>query len=185
MPVLRDAIGVRPPAASAGGAGLRVGRGGVAGLLGATLVAAALALAVGVALGRAPLNLYDVSFSLDWGSDLIHGLVPDVRVSGASTPHPLSILSGALAALFGASALDAVGAVLPRARGVAGVSLYGTGRLASSPGAGAFAVAVLLLSEPFLYATVGQATPSDLPSLAAVLAALACELARPRRGAAP
>jgi hypothetical protein len=36
-----------------------------------------------------------------------------------------------------------------------------------------------------LYATLGQATPSDLPSLAAVLAALACELSRPKRGVAP
>jgi len=185
MPVLRDALGPRPAAASAGGAGLRVGRARLAGLLWSALVAAALALAVGAALGRAPLNLYDVSFSLDWGSDLIHGLVPDVRVSGASTPHPLSILSGALAALFGSSALDVMRALLLAATGVAAVSLYRIGALASSRAAGAVAVAVLLLSEPFLYATVGQATPSDLPSLAAVLAALACELARPRRGVAP
>jgi len=85
----RDALGPRPVTASAGGAGSRVGRARGAGLLLSTLVAGALALAVGAALGRAPLNLYDVSFSLDWGSDLIHGLVPDVRVSGASTPHPL------------------------------------------------------------------------------------------------
>src|SRR2546429_370478 len=52
-------------------------------------------------------------------------------------------------------------------------------------GAGALAVVVLFRSEPFWYATLGQATPSDLPSLAALLAALACELSRPKRGVAP
>ena len=171
--------------ARAGGKSDRDGHVQLPGLLWSALCAAALAMAVGAALGRAPLNLYDVSFSLDWGSDLLHGLVPDVHVSGASTPHPLSIVSGAVAAVFGSSALDVVRALLLAATGVAAVSLYRVGALASSRAAGAVAVAVLLLSEPFLYATVGQATPSDLPSLAAVLAALACELARPRRAVAP
>src|SRR2546429_3436483 len=63
------------------------------GIVWSALGASMLAVVVGVALGRPPLNLYDVSFSLDWGSDLVHGLVPDVQVSGAATPHPLSIAS--------------------------------------------------------------------------------------------
>src|SRR5438034_606439 len=62
-------------------------------------------------------------------------------------------------------------------------SVIGAG--AGSRGVGIAAVAVLFLSEPFWYATLGQATPSDLPSLAALLAALACELSRPKRGVAP
>ena len=41
------------------------------------------------------------------------------------------------------------------------------------------------MSEPFLYGTLGQATPSDLPSLAASVAALACALSRPERPVAP
>lgn len=154
-------------------------------ILPSALGAGLLALAVGVALGRAPLNLYDVSFSLDWGSDLVNGLVPDVRVSGATTPHPLSIASGAVAALFGSSALDVTRALLLASAGVAGVALYRIGSIAASPAVGIAAVAVLFFSEPFLYGTLGQATPSDLPSLAALLAALACELARPKRGVAP
>src|SRR6202011_6426264 len=123
--------------------------------------------------------------SLDWGADIVHGLVPDVEVSGASTPHPLSIVSGAVAALFGSSALDVMRALLLASTGVAGVALYRIGALAASRGAGIPAVPVLFPSEPFLYATLGQATPSDLPSLAALLAALACELSRPKRGVAP
>jgi hypothetical protein len=189
MRPLRDAppplAGPTALPARAGGANVRDRRAQLAGLLWSALGAGALAVAVGVALGRAPLNLYDVSFSLDWGSDLLHGLMPDVHVSGASTPHPLSIVSGALAALFGSSALDVMRALLLACTGVAGVAVYRIGARASSRAAGAVAVAVLLLSEPFLYATVGQATPSDLPSLAAMLAALAYELARPKRGVAP
>jgi hypothetical protein len=155
------------------------------GALSPALGAAALAIAVGLVLGRLPLNLYDVSFSLDWGSDILHGLVPDVQVSGASTPHPLSIVSGAVAALFGSSALDVMRALLLASAGVAGVALYRIGAVAASRGVGVAAVAVLFLSEPFLYGTLGQATPSDLPSLAALLAALACELSRPKRAVAP
>jgi hypothetical protein len=184
-PALPSLATLTPQAARAGGASERDRAAQLAGLLWCALCAGALAMAVGATLGRAPLNLYDVSFSLDWGSDLLHGLVPDVHVSGASTPHPLSIVSGALAALFGSSALDVMRAMLLACTGAAAVALYRIGALASSRLAGVVAVAVLLLSEPFLYATVGQATPSDLPSLAAVLAALACELARPKRAVAP
>jgi hypothetical protein len=156
-----------------------------AGIVWSGVGAGVLAFAVGVALGRAPLNLYDVSFSLDWGSDVLHGLLPDVRVSGAATPHPLSIASGAVAALFGSSALDVVRVLLLTSAGVAGVALYRIGAGVGSRAVGIAAVAVLFLSEPFLFATLGQATPSDLPSLAAALAALACELERPKRGVAP
>lgn len=71
-------------------------------------LAIGLAILLALVLGRLPLNLYDVSFSLDWGRELIHGQLPDVRAPGASTPHPLSILAGACAALFSADALNAM-----------------------------------------------------------------------------
>jgi hypothetical protein len=148
-------------------------------------IAALLAIVEALALGRLPLNLYDVSFTLDWGRELIHGQVPDVQVLGASTPHPLSIVSGAFAALFGGGALDAMRAVVFIAGGAVGVSLLAMGRAFRQVGIGVVAVLALMLSEPFVAATLGQATASDLPSLAAVLGALALELARPRRGVAP
>jgi hypothetical protein len=50
--------------------------------LGAMLVAAGLLLG----LPDTPLNLYDVSFSLLWGRELLAGTLPNVQVFGASTP---------------------------------------------------------------------------------------------------
>lgn len=155
-----------------------------AGLVGGS-IAVLLAAVQALALGRLPLNLYDVSFTLDWGRELIHGEVPDVQVLGASTPHPLSILAGAFAALFGGGALDAMRAVVFIAGGAVGVSLLAMGRAFRQVGIGVVAVLALMLSEPFVDATLGQATASDLPSLAAVLGALALELTRPRRAVGP
>jgi len=158
-------------------------------VLRAALLSALGALLVGgtaaVLLGRLPLNLYDVSFSLDWGRELIHGQPPDVRVVGASTPHPLSILSGAFAALFGTGALTVIAGVLYVAAGTALVALFALGRACRLGAMGVCAALALVVSEPFVLATMGQATVSDLPSLAAVLVALALEVGRPRRGTAP
>jgi hypothetical protein len=130
--------------------------------------------------GSLPLNLYDVSFSLDWGRDLLHGLIPDVRVQGASTPHPLSIATGALAALFGAGGLDAIRVGLLMSAGVAGLAVYQLGRASFSAAAGVVAMVALFISEPFLNSTLAWATPSDLPSLAALLGAIAFMVARPK-----
>jgi hypothetical protein len=151
----------------------------------AAAIAVALAVVEAVALGRLPLNLYDVSFTLDWGRELIHGQVPDVRVMGASTPHPLSIASGAFAALFGSGALDAMRGVVFLAGGAVIVGLLAMGRACRQVGIGIVAALALTFSEPFVSQTLGEATSSDLPSLAAVLGALALELARPKRGVGP
>lgn len=160
-------------------------RGGLAAVALSALAAFGVAAAAALAVGRAPLNLYDVSFSLDWGRELIHGQLPDVRVWGASTPHPLAIVSGAFAALFGGEALDAMRAVVFVAAGSVAVALVSLGRAFRSTWVGVAAALALVASEPFVLATLGQATVSDLPSLAAVLGALALEVARPRRGTAP
>lgn len=156
-------------------------RAGLLGALGALVMGAAAA----VLLGRLPLNLYDVSFSLDWGRELIHGQPPDVRVVGASTLHPLSIVSGAFAALFGTGALAVLGGVMYVAAGTVLVALFALGRACGLHAMGVCAALALVVSEPFVFATMGQATVSDLPSLAAVLVALALEVGRPRRGTAP
>jgi hypothetical protein len=53
-------------------------------------------VAAGLLLGLpdTPLNLYDVSFSLLWGRELLAGTLHNVQVWGASTPHPAAILTG-------------------------------------------------------------------------------------------
>jgi hypothetical protein len=64
----------------------------------ATAGALLVALVLSFALPNMPLNLYDVSFALLWGRELIEGSLPQVQLLGASTPHPASILTGAVAA---------------------------------------------------------------------------------------
>src|SRR5438552_16380219 len=66
-----------------------------------TIVASGLvALAIFAWFGHAFLN-YDTFYSLVWGDDLAHGRTPDYRVAVAPTPHPLAMLVGIPASLFG------------------------------------------------------------------------------------
>jgi hypothetical protein len=144
-----------------------------------------IALVLSVGLPDTPLNLYDVSFSLLWGRELIDGTVPHVQVLGASTPHPASILTGAVAALFGASALDAMRTIVYLAIGALVVGFVAIGRALRLGALGVIAALTLAVSAPVFFAIIGQATASDLPSAAAVLGAVALEAARPRRGTGP
>src|SRR3954464_14620128 len=64
------------------------------------LAAALIGLAIFAFFGRTFLN-YDTFYSLLWGSDLAHGRTPDYRVRVAPTPHPLAMLVGIPASLFG------------------------------------------------------------------------------------
>src|SRR5438067_8489656 len=69
----------------------------------ASLVAAALAgLAILAWFGHAFLN-YDTFYALVWGGDLVHGRTPQYDAAVAPTPHPLAILAGMPASLFGDS----------------------------------------------------------------------------------
>jgi hypothetical protein len=150
-------------------------------LAGALLVA----LALSFSLPDTPLNLYDVSFSLLWGRELIDGSLPHVQLWGASTPHPASILTGAIAALFGGSALAAMRVIVYAAAGALVVGFVAVGRAVRLTALGVIAALTLAASAPIFFTIIGQATVSDLPSAAAVLGALALEAARPRRGTAP
>jgi len=150
-------------------------------------VAAALFVA-GVLLlcfPQTPLNLYDVSFALIWGRELLDGSLPNVHLWGASTPHPASILVGALAAVFDTDALTAMRTIVYLAAGAGFVALIAIGRAAQLRVLGLIAALTLAASPPFITDTLGQATASDLPSTAAVLAAIALEAASPRRGRGP
>jgi len=138
-----------------------------------------------LALGALPLNPIDTGFTLDWGRELAHGGLPDVRDLGASTPHPLSIVSGLIASLAGSDALDVMQTlVLLAAAGVV-LALIGIGRAIRSPLTGIAAVCALLANGHFLFSSVALATPADIPALGAVTGALVLELRRARRGYAP
>jgi hypothetical protein len=150
-------------------------------LAGAFLVA----LALSFGLPDTPLNLYDVSFSLLWGRELIEGSLPHVQLWGASTPHPASILTGAVAALFGGGALDAMRVIVYLAAGALVVGFVAIGRAVRLSELGVIAALTLAVSAPIFFTIIGEATVSDLPSAAAVLGAFALEAGRPRRGMAP
>ncbi len=136
-------------------------------------------------LGTLPLNPIDTGFALEWGRELAHGELPNVRDLGASTPHPLSIALGLIASLTGPYALDAMEAlVLLAASGVV-LMLVDMGRTVRLPLIGLAAACVLLANGKFLFSAVALATPADIPALATVMGALVLELRRPRRGYAP
>jgi hypothetical protein len=145
---------------------------------------AAVALLLSLGLPHTPLNLYDVSFSLLWGRELLAGTLPNVHVFGASTPHPASILTGAVAALFGGGALSAMRVIVYLSAGCLCVAIVSLGRSRRLWALGPLAVLTLAASAPIVFTIIGQATASDLPAAAAVLGALALEAARPRRGTA-
>jgi hypothetical protein len=153
----------------------------------AAVLLAGLAVAGVIAIGlpSTPLDLYDVSFSLLWGRELLAGAMPDVHVWGASTPHPASILAGALASAFGAHALEAMRALLYLAAGLLVVGFVAIGRALRLPALGVVAALTLAVSAPLVANIIGTATVSDLPSAACVLGAIALESARRRRGTGP
>src|ERR1700750_637539 len=64
------------------------------------LAAGLIGLAIFAFFGRTFLN-YDTFYALLWGGDIAHNRTPDYRVPVAPTPHPLAILAGIPAALFG------------------------------------------------------------------------------------
>src|SRR4051794_11982491 len=125
---------------------------------------------------------YDAHFSLVWGDQLRHFQSPDYGAPLSPTPHPLSNLIGALASVFGGSGPDVLLALSYAAFAALGVVAFEVGRLSFGAVAG-FVVALILLTRPLL---VGEALDAsiDIPFLALVLAAVALELARARRGTA-
>src|SRR2546427_3202561 len=75
------------------------------------LVAAVLVgLAILAWFGHAFLN-YDTFYALVWGGDLAHGRTPQYDAAVAPTPHPLAILAGMPASLFGDSGASGMGAL--------------------------------------------------------------------------
>jgi hypothetical protein len=167
-----------------------------------TLASLAVALAARLLAGPLPLNYYDVGYALVWGREIVHGHLPNYRTPGASTPHPLGTLLGAVAALLGTpGGWYFVQLVVFLSLGVAATALFvltrgclrrisaGAGRHEPQPVAATLAaglaVGALLLSPPFLTDALGGSGLSDLPALALVLAAAALAADHPERVRSP
>ncbi len=145
-----------------------------------------LALVLWLLFGAVSVVNYDTLYAILWGDQLLHGGAAEFSVAGAPTPHPLLTLLGVLAAPIAgggsAAGLAAVAFAGYVATAACAVLLVIVGRRSIGLAAGAVAAAVLITREPVL--SYGLRAYIDLPYLALLLAALALELSRPRRGAA-
>ncbi len=158
---------------------------------------ARIRFAAGLLLGALALRLltangllnYDTLYTLVWGRDLAHGVLPDLEVAIAPTPHPLATL-GAIAlsplsslelgGLHGDLAAAFVAAVSYVALALLGWVVYALGRAWFNVAAGLLAAAIVLTRVPVL--DFGARAYVDIPYLVLVLGALLVETRRPRAG---
>src|ERR671931_2907348 len=143
------------------------------------LAAGLIGLAIFAWFGHAFLN-YDTSYSLVWGSDLANGRTPDYKVPVAPTPHPLAMLVGVPASLFGHAGEGVMLAIVLFALGFLVVGIYRLGVELFSWPVGLLAALIVLTRQPFLnYGIRGYV---DLVVIALVIWAAVLEARRPRRG---
>ena len=124
---------------------------------------------------------YDAIYALIWGDDLaeLHR-PPDLESAHSPTPHPLHTFVSIPLSLVGSGALDGLELLSVLSFAALGWFAFLLGQRLFGAVAGV-ALAALLLTRPVL---VNQALTAniDIPFLALVLAALAMEARRPRRG---
>lgn len=138
-----------------------------------------VAVAALAAFGRGYVG-YDGFYSLVWGRDLASGRMPSFDVPVAPTPHPLSILAGALLSPFGDAAPKAYQLLVLVAFAALGYAAFSLGsRLFSRPVGALFAL--VLLTRPLLVGEMLHASV-DIPFLALVVWAAAVEARKPRSG---
>jgi hypothetical protein len=152
---------------------------------GLVLLAAALWLVVGHGLVN-----YDTLYTLVWGRDLAHGILPDYDIALAPTPHPLATLLGVVltplsdassGGIHGQAATSAVLVLAFLALAALGWVVYALGSAWFHPAVGVLAAAILLTRRPVL--DFGARAYVDIPYLVLVLGALLVETRRPRAGA--
>jgi hypothetical protein len=158
---------------------------------------ARIRFAAGVLLGAAALRSltgnglvnYDTLYTLVWGRDLAHGMLPDLDVAIAPTPHPLATLGGILLSPLSSLEIDGLHGELAAAAviGLAFVSLsllgwvvFALGREWFNTAVGVAAAAIVLTRVPVL--DFGARAYVDIPYLVLVLGALLVETRRPRAG---
>jgi len=159
---------------------------------------ARIRFAAGVLLGALALRLltvnglvnYDTLYTLVWGRDLAHGMLPDLEVAIAPTPHPLATLGAIalsplssleLAGLHGDLSAAFVVGVSYVSLALLGWVVFALGRAWFNTAAGLLAAAIVLTRVPVL--DFGARAYVDIPYLVLVLAALLVETRRPRAGA--
>lgn len=144
----------------------------------ATVAAGATALWLVVGHGFAN---YDALYSLLWGRELAHGESPQVDVSLAPTPHPLSNLVGLVLSAFPArTGEDILVAIAYLSLATVAYLVFCLGREWFGWAAGIAAAIVLLTREPVI--SYGIRAYVDVPYLALVLGALLIEVRRSRAG---
>ncbi|HEY0345757.1 MAG TPA: hypothetical protein VGC59_13970 [Solirubrobacteraceae bacterium] len=158
---------------------------------------ARIRFAAGVLVGAAVLRLvagpglvnYDTLYELVWGRQLAHGMLPDLEVAVAPTPHPLATLGAIVLSplssletdrLHGQLAATVVVAAAFVSLAVLGWIVFALGRAWFNAAAGALAAAIVLTRVPVL--DFGARAYVDIPYLGLVLGALLVETRRPRSG---
>jgi hypothetical protein len=124
---------------------------------------------------------YDSAYSLIWGREVVHGVLPSFDAYRAPTEHPLAVAFAAILSPLGDTGAPRVwlaAMVLGFCLLVAGV--YRLGRAAFGPWVGL--VAALLVLSRLDYAFLAARGYIDVPYLALVTWAAALETERPRRG---
>jgi hypothetical protein len=143
------------------------------------LAAGLIGLAIFAWFGRAFLN-YDTFYSLVWGSDLAHGRTPDYRVPVAPTPHPLAMVVGIPASLFGNGGEGVMLGIVLLGLGFLVVGIFRLGQELFSWPVGLLAALIVVTRQPFLnYGIRGYV---DLVVIALVVWAVLLEARRPQRG---
>jgi len=143
------------------------------------LASALVGLVIFAWFGHAFLN-YDTFYSLLWGSDLAHGRTPSYKVPVAPTPHPLAMLVGIPASLFGNGGEALMLAIVVLAIGFLAVGIFRLGWELFGWPVGLLAALIVATRQPFLnYGIRGYV---DLVEIALVVWAALLEARRPRRG---
>lgn len=141
--------------------------------------AALIGLAIFAFFGRTFLG-YDTFYALLWGGDLAHGRTPDYRVPVAPTPHPLAVLLGLPASLFGSSGEAVMLALVILAVGALVVGVFRLGERLFGRAVGILAALIVATRVPLLnYGIRGYV---DLVEIALVVWAAVLEARAPRRG---
>src|SRR5215467_12191211 len=113
------------------------------------LASGLIGLAMFAFFGRTFLN-YDTFYALLWGGDLAHGRTPDYKVAVAPTPHPVAILVGIPASLFGDGGQAVMLALVIAAMGALVVGVFRLGERLFGRWVGVLAALIVATRVPYL-----------------------------------